>query len=445
MRRRRVAIIGAGFSGAAVAAHLMKRGRAAPDVVLIERGQRFGPGLAYGTQDPAHLLNVRASNLSAFADQPDHFVKWLGGKDNAARFMPRTKYGAYIESVLRRASAGLFGAKLKRVRDTAIACRAENGGWVVTLAKGKPVHADAVVLALGNPPPAPLAVFEEAGVSVLDPWDARGLTALPKGDVLAVGAGLTMIDVALSLARRRKRGTIYAISRRGLAPRGHLKSTQPATPGATDLPLDLSDALHVLRKDVRAISARGELWQHAIDRLRARTPELWRRLPLEAQQRFLRHIRPWWDAHRHRTAPEVAKQVADLQTAGRLRVMAGEVVSVTPKGRHIEVMHRGRGSQARHRLDVVGVINCTGASQDPWTSKDVLVRQLLDEGIARAHPTALGFDVDVDGRMLDASGAPYPSLYAIGPITQGAFWESTAIPEIRVRAAALALMLTPED
>ncbi|PZO48721.1 MAG: hypothetical protein DCF16_15895 [Alphaproteobacteria bacterium] len=446
MSRGRVVIIGGGFSGVAVAAQLMKRGRAAPDVVLIGREQRFGPGLAYGTRDPAHLLNVRASNMSAFADQPDHFVRWLaahGRRDAAQHFAKRAQYGAYAEHVLRRAHGGLGGASLTRVRDTAIACRTDGALWTVTLARGKP-EADAVVLALGNAPPRPPAVFEQGGVTLLAPWDTQALARIPRGDVLLLGAGLTMIDVALSLARRRKRGVIFALSRRGQIPRAHLRNAAPATPAALDVPAPLSEALHQFRAEVKAMAARGEPWQHALDRLRSRAPELWRRLPLAAQQRFLRHLRVWWDVHRHRAAPEIAEQIKALQAAGRLKVLAGEIVSAAPNEHGVRLQHRGRGSRARHNMDVAAVVNCTGSSADPWLSEDGLVRQMLDEGLLRAHATKLGFDISDDSRVLAASGTPHQSLFAVGPITQGAFWESTAVPEIRVRAAAIAAMLAPD-
>jgi uncharacterized NAD(P)/FAD-binding protein YdhS len=81
---------------------------------------------------------------------------------------------------------------------------------------------------------------------------------------------------------------------------------------------------------------------------------------------------------------------------------------------------------------------------DPSQSQDPLVRQLLDDGLARPHPNKLGFDVDPDGRIVGASGAAHQNLYALGPITMGAFFECTAVPEIRVRAAAVAMMLAPE-
>jgi uncharacterized NAD(P)/FAD-binding protein YdhS len=211
-----------------------------------------------------------------------------------------------------------------------------------------------------------------------------------------------------------------------------------------DLPLPLSDALFTLRKEAEAAAARNEPWQHVVDRLRARTPELWQRLPAAAQQRFLHHLRPWWDAHRHRMAPEIAAQIAKLQREGRLRVLAGEIVAAEAEGPAIHVHHRQRGSAARHHFEVVGVVNCTGAAMNLSASDDPLVRQLFDDGLVRSHASGLGVDVDAEGRVIGASGSAHTNFYALGPITQGVFWESTAIPEIRVRAAAIAAMLAPE-
>ena len=81
---------------------------------------------------------------------------------------------------------------------------------------------------------------------------------------------------------------------------------------------------------------------------------------------------------------------------------------------------------------------------DLSASGDPLVRQLYDYGLARSHASGLGLDVDADGRVIANSGAPHANLYALGPITQGVFWESTAVPEIRVRAAAIAATLAPD-
>jgi uncharacterized NAD(P)/FAD-binding protein YdhS len=447
MKRERVAIIGAGFSGASLAAQLMKRGKRAPDVVLIGRARRFGPGLAYSAEDSAHLLNVRASNMSAFADQSDHFVRWLakhGRRDAATSFQARKLYGQYLERVLATAHGGFGGPSLQRVRADVEAARRQGDAWAITLSSGRKIAADRVVLALGNARARPPTVFESSGVLLTDPWDRAALAGVPAGDVLLLGAGLTMIDVALSLAKRRKRGVIYALSRRGQVPRGHLADPKPAPPAALDLPLELSDALFMLRKEAEAAAARGEPWQYVIDRLRARTPEFWMRLSAEQQRRFLRHARVWWDVHRHRAAPEIAVQVKALRDEGRLKVLAGEIVSAEPGPRGVRLQHRGRGSLARHNMDVAAVVNCTGAAADIRNATDPLTRQLIEEGIVRAPDNGLGIAIDADSRVISADGVVQSALLALGPITQGAFWESTAVPEIRVRAAAIAAMLAPE-
>ena len=298
-----------------------------------------------------------------------------------------------------------------------------------------------VVLALGNQPTSNPTVFADANMPMIDPWDAKALQRIGRGDVLLLGAGLTMIDVALSLAARPRTQTIYALSRRGQTPRVHLDPPRPPPSTALELPSNLSDALHAFRREVRAMAERGEPWQLAVDRIRGVTPALWRGLSLDQQRRFLRHLRVWWDVHRHRAAPEIFSRAQELQSSGKLRVLAGEVVSVEKTGRQYEIYHRQRGSMVRHRLEVAAVVNCTGSNLDLIRSSDPLIQQMITEGLACTHATGLGFDLDQDSRVLDARGQVQGSLYAIGPITAGAFWESTAVPEIRVRAAAISALI----
>jgi uncharacterized NAD(P)/FAD-binding protein YdhS len=220
----------------------------------------------------------------------------------------------------------------------------------------------------------------------------------------------------------------------------HLDPPREVPPTPLELPPNLSEALRAFRREVRAMAERGEPWQLAADRMRAATPALWRALPDEMQRRFLRHLRLWWDVHRHRAAPEIAERAQAMQRDGKLRVLAGEVASAESSGRLIEVHYRPRGGLARQRLEVVAIVNCTGADPDLSRSAEPLIQQMLSDGLARAHPNGYGLDVDADARVLDARGQVQGSLYAIGPLTQGAFWESTAVPEIRARAAAIAAL-----
>src|SRR5690606_2740695 len=86
---RSVAIIGGGFSGALQAINLVRHD--GPKAILIERRPEVGRGIAYSTAPPGHLLNVRAANMSALPDEPDHFLKWLArqGYDQTGEFAPR--------------------------------------------------------------------------------------------------------------------------------------------------------------------------------------------------------------------------------------------------------------------------------------------------------------------------------------------------------------------
>ena len=107
-----VAIVGSGYSGTMVAVHLARAQRGLR-VGLIDRGKAFGRGVAYGTTDPKHLLNVRAEQMGAFSNDIEHFYKWLqthpenlaaaGIRElRADAFIPRVVFGDYIQDLLRR-------------------------------------------------------------------------------------------------------------------------------------------------------------------------------------------------------------------------------------------------------------------------------------------------------------------------------------------------------
>jgi uncharacterized NAD(P)/FAD-binding protein YdhS len=72
-----IAIVGGGASGALMTAHLLRFADDAIRLTLIEPRAKIGRGIAYATENESHRLNVRASNMSAFPDDPDHFWRWL--------------------------------------------------------------------------------------------------------------------------------------------------------------------------------------------------------------------------------------------------------------------------------------------------------------------------------------------------------------------------------
>lgn len=436
-----IAVIGAGFSGVMTALHLLRQ-NAPAKVVLVERRSPIGLGAAYATDDPAHRLNVRAGNMSAWPDRPDDFVNWLSGQNLAlgpADFATRSDYGRYLQSLLTALAEGPDAAgRLLIVPDEIMAIEPVGDGWTLTCAMGRTIAADAVVLALGNAPPCPpLAVTPTLAAShayVGDPWrwDVGDLPG--DGQILLLGSGLTMVDAALTLNRLAPKRPLIALSRRGLTPRQHQGAPPSPLPSPPAADLSPTRALVWLRA---AADRHG--WRTAIDAIRPVTQALWRGWTARQRAGFLRHARAYWDVHRHRLAPEVAQTVARMRADGRLRVLAGKLdrADLLPGGQ-VGAVWRPRGEVQTWRLEVDLVVNCTGPAADAGRATEPLVAALTERGLIRADPLRLGLDVDADHRLRDLHGQPHTTLFAVGPITRGALWEINAVPDIRVQAAQAA-------
>jgi uncharacterized NAD(P)/FAD-binding protein YdhS len=424
----RVAVIGAGASGALQALHL-KRGGA--EVSLIERGPAPGRGVAYGTKRPEHLLNVPARRMSAFSDDPDHFTRWFEGRagGGAEDFAPRMLYGDYLQGLL--AEAGIAA-----VRGEAV----DLAGGAVRLAGGGSIETDFVVLAPGNFRPATPRGIDPAALGaawVEDPW-AGGLHGLGARDVvLLLGTGLTAVDVALTLDATGFRGRIVALSRRGLAPRAH-GPREPMVAPAEDLP---ASCLGLLRR-VRVRS--DELgWRSAVHELRSVTQAIWGAASLEERRRFLRHLRPWWDVHRHKIAPAIGARIEAMQAEARLAVAAGKLVTVEAVEEGASLRFRMRGGDTVETLRVARIVNCTGPETDIARAGEPLLAALLEAGRIRQDALGIGIEVDGQCRAIAREGAASDIVSVIGPVTRGTFWESVAVPDIRAQAERVAARLTP--
>lgn len=449
-----VAIIGAGFSGTLLAVHLLRAAHAPLHLLLVERSGRFGRGLAYATATDSHLLNVRVANMSALPAQPGHFGDWLRAQHTdatpaeAPAFVPRSVYGRYLEDLLAAARAGArTDVRCTLLADEAVELLPTATGWRLRLAAGSEHRVARAVLCLGNfPPAAPVAL--PAGLRLPhylgDPWDTAALAAIPPdAAVLIVGTGLTMVDVLLSLLDQGHRGPIVALSRRGLPPQRHATVAAPwpvVADGETFV------RLRPLLERVRAaVHAAGGDWRAVVDALRPHTQGLWRGLPAAERRRFLRHLRPYWEIHRHRLAPPVADRLHAALGDGRLRLLAARLQAVTVRddGR-LRVDARTRAGGAPLTLHADALINCTGPQCDFARIRQPLLRSLIDRGLVHPDALGLGLDADGDGALLGADGRPQPGLYALGPLVRGQVWELTAVPELRLAAAALGTRLAAE-
>ncbi len=269
-----------------------------------------------------------------------------------------------------------------------------------------------------------------------DPWTG-GLEGLgPKDVVFLLGTGLTAVDVALTLEATGFRGRIVALSRRGLAPRVH-GLREPMVAAREDL---VPGCIAMLRR----VRARTEEigWRSAVQELRTVTQWLWAEADMAERRRFLRHLRPWWDVHRHKLAPAVGATIETMRAEARLAVAGGRIVSIERIEGGAEIRFRIRGQEKVEQLRVARIINCTGPESDIAKAGEPLLDALLAAGAIRQDALRVGIDVDAQCRAIGADGQASGTLSVVGPVTRGTFWESVAVPDIRGQAAMVAERLT---
>lgn len=447
-----VAIVGAGFTGTMVAVNLLRRARVPTRILLVERSGRFTAGVAYGTRVDAHSLNVPAGRMSAFPADAEHFLRWAQVRDasiTGGAFVPRRLYGKYLAELLDDAEAEAApGTSLLRLASEARNIeRVPAGGLRVTLADLRTFSADAVVLAIGNyepcDPPAHGEDVYGSAVYARDPWATGALDVDPDAAVLLLGTGLTMLDVAIALSTRGHRGPIHALSRRGLLPQPHRESA--SAPAHHDRPATLASwprtalgLLRELRREVHDAARRGVDWREVVTSIRHDTTALWQSLPREERVRFLRHVRSYWETHRHRSAPATSARIEALRDAGQLRIHAARLDSYHPTADGVRVRIRRRGVDAVETLEVARVINCTGPDTNLARVRDPLVQNLRQQGMIRPDDLGLGLDTTESGAVIDASGSASRDLFLVGPLRKGQLWEHTAVPELRAEAVTMA-------
>lgn len=298
------------------------------------------------------------------------------------------------------------------------------------------------MLALGNAPPAHPPNMDRSAVEhpkyVAWPWKHGALSGIgPEQHVVFVGAGLTTVDLLLSLIDQGHRGPITVLSRRGNLPRMHA----PGAPYAFARPLPdvanarVLDLVRWLRAEARSAEAIGIPWQSVMDALRPHVQSWWRALPRAEREVFLRHVRPFWEVHRHRMPAEIGTRLDRLRGIGQVRVIAGRIVRVTADGDGLLLNICGRAVSKEETIAAGHLINCTGPQSDSRRLDQPLLLDLLASGQAAWDDLHMGLRCMPDGALIGADGRVSENVHLIGPMCKAALWECTAVPEIRDQVA----------
>ncbi len=451
---RTIVVVGGGFSGTVLTANLLKNPPAGPTrVLLIERRDEIGRGVAYAARGAQYLLNVPAGRMSAVSAEPRQFLEFARRRFpnvEAEDFLPRQLYGEYLQEVLLAAELSApRHVRLEKIQAevTGVYRLDRTAPLQVQLADGRLLIADDVVIACGNPPPANLAALEAIADHPQYVRDAcTGNGKLPyAGATLLIGTGLTMADTVLAASENPK-VVFHALSRHGLIPPVQTAFRPDAFKGdGNALLLSTASSLRSLVSATRILAREAEAsggdWREAVTFVRNMAPALWQRLPERDRRRFLRHLRAYWDIHRHRLPPQTVHRIAELRRAGRLHIHAGHIQQVRAENSKLHLRWRPRGGTTSQELIVDWIVNCTGPDYDLRRSTDPLSQSLLRSGLAVPDACGLGLRTGPNGAVIDVDGWPGTHLFYVGPMLRADHWEATAAAELRVHAERLSLHL----
>lgn len=450
-----VAIIGGGFCGTVTAVNLLRFSKNPLHVVIINSGSPLGRGIAYGTRRAEHLLNVAARNMSAFVDRPNHLLEWLRTRSEFTdiadaelreQFIPRKVYGDYLQGLLfwHTQNPRHPETRISFVQAQALDLVPTSDRVAVIVEQQPTLEADMVLLATGNPQPGDLPAAAEVLEHpryVTNPWRTINYLDVDPGEnVVLLGAGLTMVDAFLTLSELGWQGTIYAVSRTGLLPLSHFQGIPyPDFPPADPTKLGLAGLKKLMEQHCQQLRDRGENPAIVVDKLRPFTQRVWQSFTREEKEQFCRELRTRWNVMRHRIPASVHQGLTAAITTGKLQVVKGKIAGMSGRGAQIEVRVEGtRPDSQATTLPAGWVINCTGPQESYRNSPSVLFQKLLDRGLVQVDDMDMGIRVESRFQVVDGGGYPSSFLYAIGPLLKGSFWETTAVPELRVQAQGVA-------
>jgi uncharacterized NAD(P)/FAD-binding protein YdhS len=422
---KEVLIVGGGASGILVATQLARNAKTSMAVHIADPAPILGRGIAYGTADDGHLLNVPAGRMSALPSDPTHFRAWAGCDDG--EFISRKRYGQYLLETFLQSQKEQSHVSFTHERSRIERIERVGEGFEVTSESGPLGKFDAVVLATGHgfsQDPIRDQTILAAERYVNDPWR----DTLPKldGTLVSIGTGLTFIDLALTHLRRDPKNLVIGISRTGELPQAHLP--------VRAAPLPVPDQAWKSPTQLREYIDGSTDWRAAQDGIRHVMPEIWSRWNENQKRDFWTlHLR-WWNVHRHRMSPTVNDELSALMESGRLQIVRASDYRLETTGEAITV---SSGEFQTIVADVV--VNSTGYLSFETTP---LFSAMVSNGLVQRGPLGLGIRTNFPSHeVLGANGEPSPGLFAIGPLLVGERFETTAIPEIREQAERVALSL----
>ncbi|MEV6942641.1 FAD/NAD(P)-binding protein [Streptomyces sp. NPDC051172] len=468
--KRRVTVVGAGFSGTLTAIRLLHFADTPLEICLIEReeGYRYG-GIAFGwaSTNWEHMLNIQAGRITLRRERPEDFLEWANEEADrsdwpqrwqyhtfgVACVVPRRIFRQYLAERLRDAAADAHAeVTLRELSGEVIDVRRQGGGYVVKYADAAGpggVHdlpSDQVILATGHLPPVQAPFYhriKDCERFLADPYAPGAQDWFqevgPEESVLVTGSALSAFDTVISLIHAGHRGQILICSRGG-----HMHGTYPV-----DHEHDIWQARRPPFLDAEQLTPEAVVEgikaeyaylraEHGVEpgsALDAVFPErvmkAWEPYVIELVSRMdARDVRMLLDRYKSLIVTNRTSTVREIGgvVRSRMRGYNGAPKTVEALSAGIQDMRPVEdGTKIRvifaDQPDIVvdRVVNCLGNKTDYEHTDHPLWHGLVN-GHGYAQPqtkTHRGIEVGPHGQLIAADGTAAAGLFGVGPMRQG--------------------------
>lgn len=457
---KRIGIIGGGFSGTMTAVRLIEKSESPGEIILIDQQHSIHKGIAYNPYSGKHLLNVVTGKMSAYAEQPEHFLDWIMEREEfndmertwlSNAFLPRHLYGEYLGEILEKAKQKAIakGIKLKIIDCYVTDLDVTEHAVILQLDKQSELKVNQCVLTTGNNiprnPEIHTKTFYNSDKYFQNPWEKTVVKNIKNQfPILIIGNGLTMVDTVLGLLENGYNGTIYSISPNGfnILPHRHNGLKYTILIEESNEKMSLYEWVKLLNKHIKSVRKLGISAEPVIDSLRPHTQRIWRSLSDREKALFMKRLRHLWGVARHRIPLHIHDKIQQLRIDGKLHILSGKIIDCKESEVAVMVEFYDKKDEKTKSINVSRVINCTGPETDLMQIKNHYLMNCLLKGMLTQDKLKLGINTNTETfQVINADGQPHSRLFTIGSNLKGELWESTAVNELRIQADKLAEQL----
>ena len=473
-------IIGMGACGVAAFAEAVTRLSYDPGdgwlIHLIERDDALARGLAFGTEQPGHLLNTESRLMGLYDQEPGHFRTWLEARraeagtpldPDGVEYPQRREYRLYMRDVLDRAldRARTAGIDVRIHHQEAVSIEGNHVAARIALSDGATIATDIVLLTIGTPDPDRFGTLNGAPGYFDSPYPAHRMTEHiePDQPVVILGSGLSAIDAVMTLLDNDHRGHIHLISKEGMLPRVEIPAPETGyerryltlenvhrlirergaafsivdlfrlfrmeAESAAGRPIDWQaedryggDAEAALLHDIAVAEAEDEPFQRILTAARHDSTAIWNLLRPIDQKRFGKWLAPHFAAARFVTPMVNARRLADAMARGLLTVRGeiDETVADEDGAGFTVTFDNG------DTLETPIVVNATGQATTLDEMKEPLIKDLLAKQWLQPHPVGGAIAHRATCRIISAT-RDAPRLYALGQLLNGELRDTNAV------------------